>query len=156
MGNPQSHGNLIHIQLPFVELAEHFSSQRGIEDLHQIAAAIMFKQDDVTLHRDRLYQNFFWYKLSGAARGLASATDLPQRITVPFCPESLLSGIGHTDFIPAVWYQRTIYIPADWEGKSGCCSCSPCSRCPSSSYGQWGAKFQLKTISRSFTTATAI
>ena len=25
------------------------------------------------------------------------------KITVPFCPESSLSGIGFTDFIPAVW-----------------------------------------------------
>ena len=29
-----------------------------------------------------------------------------QPITVPFCPESTLSGIGYTDFISAVWYRR--------------------------------------------------
>lgn len=29
-------------------------------------------------------------------------------INVPFCPESKLSGIGHTDFMPAVWYRRTV------------------------------------------------
>ena len=28
------------------------------------------------------------------------------KINVPFCPESKLSGIGYTDFIPAVWYKR--------------------------------------------------
>ena len=28
------------------------------------------------------------------------------KINVPFCPESRLSGIGYTDFIPAVWYKR--------------------------------------------------
>ncbi len=27
-------------------------------------------------------------------------------INVPFCPESTLSGLGHTDFIAAVWYKR--------------------------------------------------
>ena len=28
--------------------------------------------------------------------------DFSRTITVPFCPESELSGIGYTDFIPAV------------------------------------------------------
>ena len=31
-------------------------------------------------------------------------------ITVPFCPESRLSGIGYADFIPAVWYRRTVTL----------------------------------------------
>ncbi|WP_300683759.1 glycoside hydrolase family 2 protein [Acutalibacter sp. 1XD8-36] len=31
-------------------------------------------------------------------------------INVPFCPESKLSGIGHTDFMPAVWYRRTVNL----------------------------------------------
>ncbi len=40
-----------------------------------------------------------------------------QTITVPFCPESVLSGIGHTDFIPACWYAHTFTTPGDWSGK---------------------------------------
>ncbi|MGN0068347.1 MAG: glycoside hydrolase family 2 protein [Prevotella sp.] len=39
------------------------------------------------------------------------------KITVPFCPESELSGVKHTDFINSIWYQRKISIPAGWEGK---------------------------------------
>ncbi len=39
-----------------------------------------------------------------------------KKINVPFCPESELSGIGHTDFIPAVWYRRTFALPDDWRG----------------------------------------
>ena len=31
-------------------------------------------------------------------------------INVPFCPESKLSGIGHMDFMPAVWYRRTVNL----------------------------------------------
>ena len=31
-------------------------------------------------------------------------------ITVPFCPESRLSGVGHTDFIPALWYRRSVLL----------------------------------------------
>lgn len=38
-------------------------------------------------------------------------------ITVPFSPESVLSGVGYTDFINAVWYRRDIDIPAEWKGK---------------------------------------
>ena len=33
-------------------------------------------------------------------------------ILVPFCPESRLSGIGYTDFIPAVWYRRKVSLTA--------------------------------------------
>lgn len=34
----------------------------------------------------------------------------PRTITVPFCPESELSGIGYTDFMPAVWYRRSVLL----------------------------------------------
>ncbi len=40
-----------------------------------------------------------------------------RKIVVPFCPESRLSGIGHTDFIEAMWYQRSIAIPKSWADK---------------------------------------
>lgn len=40
-----------------------------------------------------------------------------QQITVPFCVESQLSGIGHTDFINAVWYRRTFERPRGWRDK---------------------------------------
>jgi beta-galactosidase/beta-glucuronidase len=39
-----------------------------------------------------------------------------KKITVPFCVESKLSGIGHTDFINAVWYHRTFTLPKTWKG----------------------------------------
>ena len=54
---------------------------------------------------------------SGEQRGWTNAKGLSKKITVPFCPESELSGIGYTDFIPCVWYQRNINIPAEWNGK---------------------------------------
>ena len=54
---------------------------------------------------------------SGEERGLHENPEaLDQSIVVPFCPESTLSGIGYTDFIPAVWYHRTFDLPAEWEG----------------------------------------
>ena len=42
--------------------------------------------------------------------------ELSARISVPFCPESSLSGVGNVDFMEAVWYRRTVTIPADWAG----------------------------------------
>ncbi|MFF8649176.1 glycoside hydrolase family 2 protein [Streptomyces griseoluteus] len=50
---------------------------------------------------------------TGLERGLRER-ELADRITVPFCPESELSGIGETDFMEAVWYRRTVTVPADW------------------------------------------
>ena len=59
----------------------------------------------------------FDFGQTGQQREWQKATSFDKKITVPFCPESSLSGIGYTDFIPAVWYQRTLAIPADWQGK---------------------------------------
>ena len=48
---------------------------------------------------------------SGAAQGWASPDKtFDMEINVPFCPESRLSGIGHTDFMNSVWYKRTITL----------------------------------------------
>jgi len=54
---------------------------------------------------------------TGEARGLMSGVDLADRITVPFCPESKLSGIAHTDFMTRVWYRRTFEVPQTMAGK---------------------------------------
>ena len=53
---------------------------------------------------------------SGLERGLKDR-DLAGEITVPFCPESTLSGVAHTDFMDAVWYRKVIEIPAAWSGR---------------------------------------
>lgn len=45
---------------------------------------------------------------SGRARDMITNGEYPQNIMVPFCPESRLSGIGYKDFIPAVWYRKTL------------------------------------------------
>ena len=47
---------------------------------------------------------------SGAERGLQFAEHLSKKIIVPFCPESVLSGIGYTDFMDAVWYKKRITL----------------------------------------------
>jgi len=54
---------------------------------------------------------------SGLERGLINQP-LKERIIVPFCPESTLSGIGNTDFLNAVWYRTEVIIPSEWTGKN--------------------------------------
>lgn len=43
-------------------------------------------------------------------------TNFTQRICVPFCPESELSGIGKKDFMNCVWYRKCVKTPEDWKG----------------------------------------
>lgn len=48
---------------------------------------------------------------SGVDRALYDpSVTLAGTICVPFCPQSRLSGIGDTDFMNSVWYQRTIVL----------------------------------------------
>jgi beta-galactosidase/beta-glucuronidase len=59
----------------------------------------------------------FDFSKSGIERSLFAAEGFEKSIIVPFCPESPLSGVDYKDFINAVWYQRTISVPAEWDGK---------------------------------------
>ncbi|MFT2711517.1 glycoside hydrolase family 2 protein [Clavibacter sp. Sh2126] len=53
---------------------------------------------------------------SGLERGLLGR-ELAEEILVPFAPESTASGIGDVDFLTAVWYRRTVRVPAGWSGR---------------------------------------
>ena len=55
---------------------------------------------------------------TGHERDFVNSKGFDGKIIVPFAPESKLSGVAHTEFINAVWYQRTIQIPAEWKGKN--------------------------------------
>ena len=59
----------------------------------------------------------FDFSQTGNQRGWNDSKGFPDNILVPFCPESKLSGVAFTDFIPCIWYQRSITAPASWEGK---------------------------------------
>lgn len=50
------------------------------------------------------------YGKSGIEREFYKRDSLDGKIIVPFCPESELSGVGHKDFMAAVWYRRTFPI----------------------------------------------
>lgn len=53
---------------------------------------------------------------TGVERKFYERTDFDREITVPFVPESKLSGIEYVDFMKAVWYRRTFTLPASWKG----------------------------------------
>lgn len=60
----------------------------------------------------------FDFSGSGMERELYKSKGFDKKITVPFCPESELSGIGYKDFINHFWYQRSISVPQEWVGKN--------------------------------------
>lgn len=53
----------------------------------------------------------------GVEKRFFERDSLDMKINVPFTAEARLSGIGHTDFMYAVWYRRDIEVPAEWKGK---------------------------------------
>jgi beta-galactosidase/beta-glucuronidase len=55
---------------------------------------------------------------SGLEKDYKNSKGFGTTINVPFCPESKLSGLSHTDFITQMWYHRTILIPASWIGNN--------------------------------------
>ena len=73
------------------------------------------RQDWVNLNGQWSYT--FDFVGSGMEKKLYQSKGFDGKITVPFCPESKLSGVGYTDFINHIWYQRTIQMPAAWVGK---------------------------------------
>lgn len=75
-------------------------------------------------HPNPQFQRREWLNLNGkwnfeidkSKSGLAKKyyepqAKLEQTINVPFCPESVLSGVGYKDFMDAVWYQREFAVP---------------------------------------------
>ena len=51
---------------------------------------------------------------SGLERGMTGAGyEYAEKITVPFCPESRLSGLEHKDFMYGVWYRKMITLSAE-------------------------------------------
>ena len=69
------------------------------------------------LNLNGTWQFEYDHSVSGTERGLFNAGSLSGEITVPFCPESKLSGIGNTDFSRCVWYKRKVTLPASFAGK---------------------------------------
>lgn len=52
-----------------------------------------------------------------ASKGTMAKGLFANEITVPFCPESRLSGVEYKDFIPAMFYAKEVTVPEKWNGK---------------------------------------
>ncbi|MBR5322490.1 MAG: beta-galactosidase [Clostridia bacterium] len=50
---------------------------------------------------------------TGYERELHKLDSLKDKITLPFCPESKLSGVGITDYMKQVWYKKTLCFTED-------------------------------------------
>ena len=59
----------------------------------------------------------FDFSQTGEQRDWTKSQGFDGKILVPFCPESQLSGVAYTDFIPCIWYQRQLTVPAQWQGR---------------------------------------
>ena len=73
--------------------AEHPNPQWERENWKNLNGAWMFEIDN---------------EKSGEERGLPAAETLSGTITLPFCPESELSGVNRKDFMYCVWYKRVL------------------------------------------------
>lgn len=74
------------------------------------------RQDWVNLNGEWSYT--FDFVGSGMEKKLNESKGFDGKITVPFCPESKLSGVEYTDFINNIWYQREITMPEAWKGRN--------------------------------------
>ena len=54
---------------------------------------------------------------TGFERKFFQSNGFGNKIIVPFCPESKLSGVEHKDIITGIWYHRTIQAPVAWSEK---------------------------------------
>ncbi|MBQ9545497.1 MAG: beta-galactosidase, partial [Clostridia bacterium] len=54
---------------------------------------------------------------SGEAREFFDRDSLDAKITVPYCPESSLSGVGNRDYMRCVWYKKDFSVPETWRGR---------------------------------------
>lgn len=55
--------------------------------------------------------------VSGKFREFYKRDSLNSKITVPFCPESKLSGVDNKDFMNCVWYRKEFELPKSFLGK---------------------------------------
>ena len=74
------------------------------------------RQDWVNLNGQWSYA--FDFVGSGVEKRMYESKGFDGKITVPFAPESKLSGVGYTDFINNIWYHRQIQMPQEWAGRN--------------------------------------
>ena len=59
----------------------------------------------------------FSKNIKGFSKSKLNKKKFSKNIIVPFCPESKLSGISHTDFIQEMYYQKSFTVSKTWKNK---------------------------------------
>jgi beta-galactosidase/beta-glucuronidase len=73
------------------------------------------RSDWINLNGEWTY--VFDFGKSGHQRGFTESKGFDDKILVPFCPESSLSGVEHKGYIEMMWYHRKINVPGSWKDK---------------------------------------
>ena len=106
--------------LPRIGVAAILRTRQLVEDIPLMMRPEHPKpqfQRDAWLNLNGKWSFAFDFDSSGDDKGWPKdPSALKDTINVPFCPESRLSGVEYTDFIPAVWYHRQFAVPEDWDG----------------------------------------
>ena len=76
---------------------------------------IFYRKDWINLNGQ--WSCEFSKDIKGFSKTKLNKKKFTKKINVPFCPESKLSGIGHTDFIQEIYYQKSFKIPETWKNK---------------------------------------
>ena len=76
---------------------------------------IFYRKDWINLNGQ--WSCEFSKDIKGFSKRKLNKKKFTKKINVPFCPESKLSGIGHTDFIQEIYYQKTFKVPETWKNK---------------------------------------
>ena len=76
---------------------------------------IFYRKDWLNLNGE--WSCEFSKDIKGFSKSKLNKKQFSRKIIIPFCPESKLSGIGHTDFIQEMYYQKTFVIPKSWKNK---------------------------------------
>ena len=76
---------------------------------------IFYRKDWLNLNGE--WSCDFSKNIKGFSKSKLNKKQFSKKIIVPFCPESKLSGIGHTDFIQEMYYQKKFVIPKSWKNK---------------------------------------
>jgi hypothetical protein len=96
--------------------------------LSLITSLVQAQQDPAAIprpeHPNPQFQRDEWQNLNGKwdfwegdaadEKAMAARSEFPDRIVVPFCRESKLSGLGRTGFVKNVLYRRSFTVPEAW------------------------------------------
>lgn len=112
------------LDIDVVDLSSVLPRRRSIEsilaELGPVPRPEHPRPDRVRKHWQNLngvWEIAFDAQNAGLRQGWNDGRSLPGRIVVPYCPESLLSGVFDEDFHAVCWYARSFDVPEPFSGE---------------------------------------